>query len=345
MKVLLAVAAVAVAMAEEGCSCPKFIHSHENGMAFIPDTSAVDHGIPPCCEDIARQKAQIAAQGLVTDSTGNPSKHTPGSPCSSLNSCASCTTLAFCRWHEGLGGIDATRTGLNVCVDETAVPSKTANEYVASCASRAAQLYGLAEERDQKEWKDSPDWNMPQVMQDEKDAIFTKVPIIAPDESQWPHAYDDYLPPAGCDRVDKSLYPTGMPGCGDYVNEGTSYQSGHMTTDIVSDPRLPVETHVPHYPLGANSQLPDHIVEGGDWSLPQPNAPWIKPDFNKNGCLGGPCDEASQHACTGLTCSHLVVHGEKHHDAVKGSVYERENGHQDLKEEDFDAHQAKQESE
>jgi len=312
-----------VGTAMAGCSCPNFVHSTGNGMAIMNDGREVV--LPPCCEDLATQKQSIKDHGLLF-------KHTPGSPCESLTSCGSCTTLAFCRWHEGLPGSGGNQ-GLNVCVDETDVHEETAMEYVSSCASRAGLLYGLAEERDLKEWKETGNWSLPTVNTEAR-LTLTETPILAEDETQWPHKFDDYLPPAGCDKVDKSKYPTGMPGCGDYINEGTSYHSGHMTTDIVSDPRLPVETHVSKYPLGANSNLPDHLVEGGDWSLPQPNAPWIKPDFNKNGCLGGPCDEMSQHACTGLACSHNVIEGEKHHDDTKGSVYKRENGGEHLKKED-----------
>lgn len=269
--------------------------------------------MPPCCADLEAQKE--AAKDLnVAD------KNTPGGACSSLTSCDSCTTLSFCHWSQGT----------SACIDEANVPAGT--DFVAHCEDVGLSFTMAALTNEASNGYDH-------IHEEDKDT-YNVSPVVAHDDSAWPAQYDGYLPPSGCIYI-KSMtkeeiakkYPSGLPGCGDYVNEGYTAEKGHMTTDIVSDPRLPVETHVPHYPLGANINLPDGMVMGGDFNAPQPESPWVKPAFNDNGCLGGPCDDSTQHACVGLSCSHIMEDGNTISDDREGSMYKREKHEEEDKEE------------
>ena len=91
-----------------------------------------------------------------------------------------------------------------------------------------------------------------------------------------------------------------MAPSGDEYSVVNALIVGHTTTDIVSDPRLPSETNMAGYPLAANIHLPDHLVGGGEWSMPQPEAGWVAPDFNGNGCVGGPCDAHNSASALGI---------------------------------------------
>merc|ERR1740117_1438885 len=110
------------------------------------------------------------------------------------------------------------------------------------------------------------------------------------DGAGGPTQYTGYLPPSGWNvpTVDfAAKYPTGLPGCD--LHSHTADPAGIKTFDIVSDARLPVETHIPNYPLGANPKLPDHLV--GGYTDPrdailQPRALWVEPNFDHVGCLG-----------------------------------------------------------
>jgi len=114
---------------------------------------------------------------------------------------------------------------------------------------------------------------------------YTEKPVIAePQELGW----------GGCEDIDYDKYPSGIPGCDNFVNENAG-QLGVIPTDMVSDARLPVETHVPPYPLSANPNLPDvsaSYIGNEDFDTPQDPAGWTVPDWNHNGCLGGPCDQS-----------------------------------------------------
>jgi hypothetical protein len=323
MKLFLYAGAASVAF---GCKCPDFVTALSNGMSISASMGNGAVVLPPCCEDLLKYKNILAQGGLL-------SKHTPGGSCADLNTCGSCTVLSFCRWHNpahaGAANFAAgePKHGASGCVDTTYIEELDAGEYVSKCAAIDMLYYEGAEIRADAAVDADKYPHIPESVK-----VDLVGPKVAYQDTQWPTEFDGYLPPkTGCSvaglsqaEIDKK-YPSGLPSCGDYVNEGVTLHSGHQTTDIVSDPRLPVETHRPGYPLGANSQLPDHLVEGGDFAMEQPLSPWVEPAFNHNGCIGGPCDAPSQHACTGLSCSHNINNGNDIHDEKVGTVYKRDH--------------------
>jgi len=251
--------------------------------------------IAPCCESLLELPPVVV--GSLQATTG-----TPGNGCGSLKACAACTLLSFCSWNS-IDSVCASTSALTVML-----PADQ-SKFSASCNGPDASYFQGAQILDTYP-KQTPG---PTPAFDKK--LYSVKPHVDMDGAGWPTQYTGYLPPSGCNvpTVDfAAKYPTGLPGCD--LHSHTADPAGIKTFDIVSDARLPVETHIPNYPLGANPKLPDHLV--GGYTDPrdailQPRALWVEPNFDHVGCLGGPCDQTHRAAASKLL-GHDTVDGAQH---------------------------------
>mmetsp|Transcript_16477 Transcript_16477/g.32191 ORF Transcript_16477/g.32191 Transcript_16477/m.32191 type:complete len:328 (+) Transcript_16477:36-1019(+) len=235
---------------------------------------------PPCCQEMAKYIKKLNTLGFQA-------KLTPGTGCKGLTDqgCTKCNMLNFCAWN----------TETKECHETAKVAMTKRHEYTKTCNVKGnyvsvplheeAPLEGPADEFGFVH-KDT-------VTEEQKTEKGLSAPIVTKNPMEWPTDFEGHLPAAGCRNVDFKKYPSGIPGCHyqfeALLGEG---QFGNMDHGLPIDPRYPVETHVPQYPLGSHPELPDKVAQsGGDYNQqPQEHSPWVVPDFNRNGCLGGPCD-------------------------------------------------------
>lgn len=239
--------------------------------------------IAPCCQTL----------NVTLGPNNFSAKYTPGFSCDAKNltSCESCTDLAVCRWSESL----------QTCNHTDTIEPTDRYKFTDICGQQggpfqAAQLVSNS--------TDGNCNNMPCFKQSAKLYTVQTPPSANPATANATTATNsttNLVAPviaepgemgmgSGCDNVDYDKYPTGIPGCDSFVNENAG-QRGIIPTDMISDARLPVGSHVPPYPLYGNPNLPDVSVNnGGDYETPQDDAGWSVPDWNHNGCLGGACE-------------------------------------------------------
>lgn len=233
--------------------------------------------IAPCCQTL----------NVTLGPKNFSGKYTPGFSCDAKNitSCESCTDLAVCRWSESLKSCNHTDTieptdrykFTDICGQQGGpfqTPTLISNSTDGNCNNmpcfkESAKLYTVQ----------APSNSAAATTSTNSTLV---APVIAePGEMGMG---------SGCDNVDYDKYPTGVPGCDSFVNENAG-QRGIIPTDVISDARLPVGSHVPPYPLYGNPNLPDLSVNnGGDYETPQDDAGWSVPGWNHNGCLGGACE-------------------------------------------------------
>lgn len=233
---------------------------------------------PPCCSEIKKFIAKLKTEGFN-------SKLTPGTGCSGLTDCTKCNMLNFCAWNNG-GAAGKCQEIAKVGMKEQIHLSKTC---------KVKDNYVSVPLRDPQEFEGKPDKNGFTYIQkvSTEDKAKMSAPIVASGPIDWPQQFEGHLPASGCGNVDMSKYPSGIPGCHTQFDDlQGSGQFGNMDHGLPTDPRYPVETHVPAFPLGAHPELPDKVAQnGGDFNQqPQEHSPWVIPNFNANGCLGGPCD-------------------------------------------------------
>jgi hypothetical protein len=233
---------------------------------------------PPCCQEMAKFINKLKTEGFN-------SKLTPGTGCSGLKDCTKCNMLNFCSWNNKV----------NKCSEYAKVSLKDQIHYSKTC--NVKDNYVSVPLRQEREFEGTPDaagfTYKDSVSDTEKTERDMHTPIVANSPREWPTDFEGHLPAAGCAGIDMKKYPSGIPGCHNQfeVLKGEG-QFGNMDHGLPTDPRYPVETHVPQYPLGAHPELPDKVAQnGGDFNQqPMEHSPWVIPDFNRNGCLGGPCD-------------------------------------------------------
>jgi hypothetical protein len=232
---------------------------------------------PPCCSEIKKFIAKLKTEGFN-------SKLTPGTGCSGLTDCTKCNMLNFCAWNNG---------GAGECQEIRKVPIKEQIHLSKTCLVK--DNYVSVQLREPKKFEGTPDVNGFTFVQKVDPTLKASMqsPIVADGPIDWPVDFDGHLPAAGCGHIDMKQYPSGIPGCKNQFEElHGEGQFGNMDHGLPTDPRYPVETHVPQYPLGAHPNLPDKVAQqGGDYNQqPMEHSPWVIPDFNRNGCLDGPCD-------------------------------------------------------
>jgi hypothetical protein len=232
--------------------------------------------VPPCCEEIKKFISKLKTQGFN-------SKLTPGGGCAALTGCTKCNMLNFCAWNNKI----------NTCQEIAKVRMTQQIDLSKTCNLK--DNYVSVPLREEAPFEGEPDANgftYIQQVEEAKKADMTK-PVVSGGAIDWPQNFEGHLPAPGCAMIDMSKYPSGIPGCHNQFNsllgEG---QFGNMDHGLPTDPRYPVETHVPAFPPGAHPNLPDKVAQnGGDYNQqPMEHSPWVIPDFNRNGCLGGPCD-------------------------------------------------------
>lgn len=255
--------------------CDKHTGNGKQAPGSYDDWSISTHDdAPPCCEELKKFTAKLTEKGF-------DSKLTPGTGCAGLTSCDKCNMLNFCAWDtkdKGCKEIAKVRQVEQINLSKTCLVK---DNYV-SVPLRDTQAY-----------EGTPDANGFTYIQKVDPKLNYSAPIVAAGPIDWPENFDDHLPAPGCGKINLKLYPSGIPGCHAQfeVLQGQG-QFGNMDHGLPTDPRYPVETHVPAYPLGAHPNLPDKVADnGGDFNQQaQEHSPWVIPDFNRNGCLGGPCD-------------------------------------------------------
>lgn len=270
MRAAIFAAALSAAHAARECGgeCPAVVYNHLEGRGSSISSSGAPGflALSSCCESLVKN--------------GPTQKKTPGADgCGTFKDCSSCSLFSFCVWGKG------------ACVEEVNLAAADHGAYSHSCSGPGPENF-IGAIMKPEEIKIEPSV----VPQGSK---MTERPHMALAPVDWPVPFNGFLPPAGCSHKGmteiefQERFPSGLPGCGMYITGGMGKNNeGHTTTDIVSDPRLPSETNMAGYPLSANINLAagDHLVGGGDWALPQPEAGWLEPNFNGNGCVGGPCD-------------------------------------------------------
>lgn len=256
--------------------CDKMM-SHLSGQPYENWNVKTFDNVPPCCEEIKKFISKLKTEGFS-------SKLTPGTGCSGLTGCSKCNMLNFCAWDNKI----------SKCKEIAKVPVKEQINLSKTC--KVKDNYVSVPLREPREFEGKPDKNgftYVQTVEESKKAKMS-APIVAGGAIDWPQSFEDHLPAPGCGgKIDRSKYPSGIPGCHNQFEElHGAGQFGNMDHGLPTDPRYPVETHVPQYPLGAHPNLPDKVSQnGGDFNQqPMEHSPWLIPDFNGNGCLGGPCD-------------------------------------------------------
>lgn len=258
-----------------GCDKVLAAHTGQKAPAYQDWAIKTFDNAPPCCEEIKKFISKLKTQGFN-------SKLTPGTGCAGLTDCTKCNMLNFCAWNN---------KGPGVCQEIAKVPVKEQINLSKTC--KLKDNYVSVPLREPHAFEGTPDQNGFTYVQSVADKTNMSAPIVSSGNIDWPQSFSGHLPAPGCANIDMKQYPSGIPGChNQYEALHGDGQFGNMDHGLPTDPRYPVETHVPQYPLGAHPELPDKVAQdGGDYNQqPMEHSPWIIPDFNRNGCMGGPCD-------------------------------------------------------
>lgn len=160
----------ALASAKE-CHCPAVYTALLEGKSVVTSGTRGQIHVPECCK------------GTTSWGKGDvKTKKTPGTACSAVGDCGTCTLMDFCRW----GGAAAGKS----CQDVNHIDPDDLATYSNQCSSKGEM--GNAELIDLK--TDSA--NVPQKAA----ASMTEKPEIDKSDGQWPGMFEGYLPPAECVR-------------------------------------------------------------------------------------------------------------------------------------------------
>lgn len=231
MKFMITLASLVAAVSAGACECPKEYTALLEGQSKL---SAGHHGhvhLPDCCNGKG-WSGTVAA------------KHTPGTACSEISSCGTCTLMDFCKW----GGVTAVSGGAASCSDLNAITEENMSLYSGSCHGKGdykpAEVVDLdLGKTDFQKTALYDEQTKTYMQQFQGSRVDTAAPHIEYGAGNFAGMFDGYLPPAACSHSN-DVAPN-SPGCAGYKSDDVAfiypqfYFEGQLTSDLAQTATLP----------------------------------------------------------------------------------------------------------